>query len=290
MTVHTYALRTGVFGALRWGPSDGPAVLCLHGFPDVPYSYAPLAEALAAQGFSVTAPFLRGYAPSTPEGPFHIAKLADDLVAWLEYLSPSQPARVIGHDWGAVSLYAALEQAPEKIQRAVVLSVPHPAVFLGRVLTYPGQARRSWYMGFFQLGSYADRAVMRNDFAFIDRLWRDWSPGYTLPAEEMRRLKDCLRQSMPGPVDFYRAMLRHPGVALRLLRASSQRKIEVPTLYLHGEQDGCIAGGLATGQARYFANCLREESIPQAGHFMLNEQPGPVSARILDFFSSPRVF
>ncbi|WP_405970477.1 hypothetical protein OG496_09850 [Streptomyces sp. NBC_00988] len=50
------------------------------------------------------------------------------------------------------------------------------------------QQRRSWYMFFFQT-ALAEPAIARDDFAFIDRLWREWSPGYELPDAERSALQ-----------------------------------------------------------------------------------------------------
>ena len=54
----------GDLKALTWGPKDGPLALCLHGFPDTPYGWRKVAPRLAAAGWRVVAPFMRGYAPS----------------------------------------------------------------------------------------------------------------------------------------------------------------------------------------------------------------------------------
>lgn len=274
-------LRTGRFAGLRAGDRAAPPVLCLHGFPDMPHSYQRVAARLVEAGFSVVAPYLRGYAPSTREGPFHIGQLAADVLAWLEVLSPGRAAPVMGHDWGAVSLFGALLTEPGRISRAVALSVPHPARFLGKLLTQPGQLRKSWYMGFFQLGAFADRALARDNFALIDRLWREWSPGYQAMPEELARLKSCLRESMPAPVEYYRAMLRQPREALRLLWRARRAPISTPTLYLHGQDDGCISPTIGQEQRSLFAGDFEEVMLPKAGHFLLQEQAEEVSAQVV---------
>ena len=59
----TATVRGNETAYLEWG-SDGPLALLLHGFPDTPRSFDAVAQALAAQGFRVVAPWLRGYAPT----------------------------------------------------------------------------------------------------------------------------------------------------------------------------------------------------------------------------------
>jgi hypothetical protein len=70
-------------------------------------------------------------------------------------------------------------------------SVPPPRIFVPSFLRHPAQIRRSWYMGYFQLPGAAAR-LAADDFAFVDRLWRDWSPGWDFPAERLAGVKATL--------------------------------------------------------------------------------------------------
>src|SRR4051812_12408807 len=115
----------GRFAALAAGPLDGPVVLCCHGFPDTPGTFRGLLAALAKAGFRAVAPWLRGYAPSPLAGPYGTAALGADLLALCDALHAD---RVIGHDWGALAVYAALAQAPARLHSAVTLAVPQLAV------------------------------------------------------------------------------------------------------------------------------------------------------------------
>lgn len=112
----------GRFVVRERGPEDGPVVLCVHGFPDVPHTWDALARRLAASGHRVVSPYLRGYAPSTLDGPVHLRRIARDLVELAEALSPDAPVLVVGHDWGAAATYAAVGLAPERFARAVTLA------------------------------------------------------------------------------------------------------------------------------------------------------------------------
>ena len=94
---------------------EGPLALCLHGFPDHAHSFRFQLPALAAAGYRVVAPFLRGYAPTEVpnDGPYQAAALAQDAVALIDALGQGQ-AVLIGHDWGAVAAHGAAIVAPEK--------------------------------------------------------------------------------------------------------------------------------------------------------------------------------
>lgn len=282
------SLPGGDFELLVEGPDDAPLALCLHGFPDHAPSFTPLLSALAAAGFRAVAPWLRGYAPSTLAGPFDVERLATDAIELMDALSPDRPVFVIGHDWGAVITYELVTRNPSRIAAAVTLAVPHPGAFFADIS--PAQLRRSWYMLLFQLPGIAERAVARDDYALIDRLWRDWSPSYAPTPAETRALKECLSRSMPAPINYYRAFFQPFGAAFRRVRAAAAapRRIEVPLLCLMGAEDGCIGASIGRGKdERFFSGPYRREIVPGVGHFMQLEAPEEIARRVIAWLQKP---
>ncbi len=275
-SVEQVEIPGGRFHYLSRGSRDAPLVLFLHGFPDQPRSFDATTAFFAASAFFCVTPWMRGYAPSTLTGPYHCERLGRDLLELGDAFSPGRPFYLVGHDWGAIATYAAAARAPERIKAAVALGAPHPATFLHNARRHPLQARRSWYMLFFQLPGLAERAVAHRDFALIDRLWRDWSPGYRASEEHMRELRRCLDESMPAPILYYRALLPPPRIG----------KVAVPTLYLHGADDGCIPPSMIRGQERMFTGRYADEVLPGCGHFLQLEQPRLVAERILTWFAA----
>ena len=85
--------------------------------------------ALAAQGYRVVAPFLKGYAPTDAPAVsgYDKAALVDDISVLVRQLSPDQPSYFVGQDWGAIIGYALLAAYPERFKSAVLMAVPHPA-------------------------------------------------------------------------------------------------------------------------------------------------------------------
>jgi pimeloyl-ACP methyl ester carboxylesterase len=191
---------------------------------------------------------------------------------------------IVGHDWGAVATYEALASHPHRFARAVTLAVPHPMAFVKNLLSSAAQGRRSWYMAFLNLPWISDRVVARGDFAFVERLWREWSPGYVADAGYMRDLKECLARSMPAPILYYRALAR----SLPAQIGKRPPRIEVPTLYMHGEDDGCIGPEIARGQERFFRAPLRSVVVRGAGHFLQLEAPAQVEREVLEWFGATR--
>jgi pimeloyl-ACP methyl ester carboxylesterase len=268
----------------------GPLALCLHGFPDSPWTYRYLLPELAQMGFRAVAPFMRGYAPTEipADGDFSTRALARDPNALHEALGGSGDAVLIAHDWGAAAAYGALAAEPSRWRRAVIGNVPHFNVFGQIAFGYP-QLKRSFYFWFFQMPP-AEAVVAANDLAFIEGLWRDWSPNYD-PTAEMGWVKDCLRNpaNLHAAMGYYRsffdaARFGTPAWAEEQAAVLS-RPIPQPTLYLHGTSDGCIA--LDEDGAKAMRGLLgpgsEVERIPGVGHFFWVEKPPQINQRVVRF-------
>jgi pimeloyl-ACP methyl ester carboxylesterase len=87
---------------------EGPLALCMHGFPDTPFSYRYLLPALADAGFHAVAPFVRGFAPTElpPLRHFvHSSVIVADQIALTQALGGGPDALLVAHDWGAVGAW-----------------------------------------------------------------------------------------------------------------------------------------------------------------------------------------
>ncbi len=269
---------------------EGPLVICLHGFPDHARSWTALIERLAGEGYHAVAPAMRGYWPAgkAPNGCYQSWATGSDAVALIDALG-AQKAFVIGHDWGAAAAYAAATLAPEKVEKLVTMAVPYgPQV--GAAIAMDGdQQRRSWYMFFFQL-PMAGMAVAMNDFAFIDRLWAEWSPGYVPTADDRAALKAMFAQDgvLEETLAYYRQLFTASAIKPEWgeMAAKAGGPISAPTLYLHGHDDGCIGLSVSEGMEAQFTGGLRKVVVPDAGHFLQLEQPNIVADEVLSFLRS----
>jgi pimeloyl-ACP methyl ester carboxylesterase len=244
---------------------------------------------LAAAGYRAVAPFTRGYAPTSiaPDGIYQTGALSADANALHEALGGDGDAVLIGHDWGAPSVYGAAASEPQRWKRVVGMAVPPGAAMGMSFATNLEQTKRSWYMFYFQ-HPLSDMVVPANDLAFIDMLWRDWSPGYD-GAIDSENCKACLRDPahMSAALGYYRATL---GTGARsekydVIQAAGGGELTQPTLYLHGSNDGCIGTEVAE-LARAMSPWAEVKIVEGAGHFMQLEKPAEVNKLIIDWITA----
>lgn len=283
--MNVVSTRRGRFALLEEGDPRAPLVLFLHGFPDSADAWRPVLAAVAARGYRAVAPWMRGYAPSALEGPYDAEALADDVVAIADALG-ARTFSLVGHDWGAVVSYVLAGRHAARVSSLVTLSVPHPIAFVEDLLRAPAQLRRSWYMAFFQLRGLADRAVPRDDFVFVDRLFRAWSPGLHADRDALDRVKAAIAPGFPAAIEYYRALLWPPGEALDRVRAVARRPIDAPTLHLTGADDGCIGPDVGRAQRRFFRGAFASEVLAGVGHFVQWERPALVAERALAWLNA----
>lgn len=288
MSEHRTVHVSGIELAYReYGDAADPLVLCLHGFPDSPTTFRHLAPDLVAAGFRVVTPWLRGYPPSEiVPGPYQTAALARDVIGLADALSPERPAFLVGHDWGTLAAYGAMTLAPDRFARAVVLAVAPTRIFRPFLARDWDQQRASWYQFLFQLGPLSEAIVSADDFAYLDRLWESWSPGWKIDREALDAAKDSIRAGFPAALDFYRDNWqpeRHDPALAQDQRRIVDGPIRVPTLLLHGLQDGCILPGAMEQAGEHFAAEHRIEALAGVGHFLHLEDPERVGSRIVAF-------
>ncbi len=277
------------FGIIEIG--QGPLALCLHGFPDSAHTWRYLLPELAAAGFRAVAPFMRGYAPTglSPDGEYPLGALVADAIALHEILGGDEDAVLIGSDWGAETAYGAAALAPERWRRLVTLAVP-PLALDERIFSDYEQLKRLFYLFFFKT-PHADAVVGAHDMTFLDRLWADWCPGYDATAD-LEHVKRCLRPPghLAAALGYYRA--DEPGLhdadADDPYAAEHRALLDTPpqpTLYLHGDRDGCIAPAIAVDASPHLSPGSRVDLIEGAGHFLHVERPAAVNRHILEWIA-----
>jgi pimeloyl-ACP methyl ester carboxylesterase len=226
------------FGYL--GAGQGPLVLCIHGFPDVPETFERLLGRLAETGYHAVAPATRGIYPTSvpPDADYSPVRLGQDVLALIEAFG-EQTAVIIGHDWGAISAYAAANIDPVRVTKIVTIAIPHPrAIRMNFHLL-----RRGWHFALLSIPLLAEFVARRNDFALLDYLRRSWSPDMRPSTEQVARLKRSYREpgTLPAALGYYRALLPAFAAIGRSGKESHEilfRKTTVPALTFAGIGDG----------------------------------------------------
>lgn len=282
--------------ALTWGPPGGPIALCLHGFPDTAYGWRKFAPRLAEAGWRVVAPFMRGYVPSSvpSDGSYHIGALMDDALRARSAAGGTDRDVVIGHDWGAIAATGLAAMPDSPFAKAVIMSVP-PAAALSpsgrigdrlRLLGHlPPQLLRSWYIMYFQLPWLPERSTSW----VLPLLWRRWSPGYDAK-EDLRHVDAAIGTSerWRAALGPYRATIRNtrPPAQYADLHRHWTSPPALPSLYLHGRDDGCMTAAFAQWTKSVLPAGSHVAVVEHAGHFLQLDQPEQVVETVLGFIGS----
>jgi len=188
--------------------------------------------------------------------------------------------------------HIAAARAPERVVSLTALAVPHPTGFAAVVATDFEQLERSWYVFLFQAGALSDAIVEANDHAFLEHLWRRWSPGWSLDPTTL----DAMRRTFARPgvtqaaLGYYRTAFDPSHFRATESAALGIVPIQTPVLGLSGASDGCIASEVfeASMPAWLFPGGRRLDCIPAAGHFLHLERPELVGERIARWLADVR--
>jgi epoxide hydrolase 4 len=261
---------------------EGPLIVLLHGFPEFWYGWRLQIEPLAAAGFRVVAPDLRGYnLSSRPDAvdEYTADKLAAD-VRGLILERGAQSALLVGHDWGGTVAWATAMNHPEVVDRLAILNAAHPRK-LSQGLHNPDQLRRSWYFFFFAVPELPEAVVHANHWHFFRHFLHDAQPAYT--PEEMERYIEAWSQpgAATGMINYYRSSVRQSQKKAE----AALRPIQAPTLVIWGQRDDYLRPELAEPEHDDVPNLDRVERLPDASHWVHHDDAERVTRLLIDFFA-----
>jgi pimeloyl-ACP methyl ester carboxylesterase len=266
------------------GPANGPLVVLLHGFPEFWYEWRHIMGPLAAAGFRVIAPDQRGYNLTGKAGPYDLRTVAADVVNLIA-AAGYESAHIVGHDWGGAVAWAVAAWHPRRVQRLVVVNLPHPLA-LADALAHVNlrQYLRSTYVAFFQLPRLPEWLLSRDNFAVLKRTLRSTSEPGAFPAADLDRYVEAWSQpgALSAMLGWYRAVWR--SRAQVLASRPEFDRIFAPALLLWGERDAALGVELAEASVPHMADG-RLVRFPEASHWLPAEAPGVVSRHLLDHLS-----
>jgi pimeloyl-ACP methyl ester carboxylesterase len=296
------------------GPERGPLVVLAHGWPESWYSWRHQIPALAAAGFHVIAPDMRGFGGT--EAPpdvrqYDIAHLAADMASLVDWAGVEQAA-IVGHDWGALVAWHAALLHPDRFRAVAALSVP----YFGRPHAAPTRIWKQrfgddfFYILYHQQPGLAEGEYDADPRGLLSMLYTSpdtprhppvisdphrraggwigrWGAPKELPAwlkqEDLDFYVDQFsRSGFRGGLNYYRNFDRN-----WMLMEDIDPVVKVPALFIAGDRDLTVEGyDEASVRKRMQAvvpGLSGIEWIPGAGHWIQQECPEQCNGALLGF-------
>ena len=291
----------------------GPLVVLAHGFPELARSWRHQVPALAAAGYHVLAPDQRGYGgsacPPAVED-YDAEHLVADLLGLLDAVGERR-AVFVGHDWGAIVVWALAQRHPDRVAGVMGMSVPflprpsRPPVAILRHLS----ADRFFYIVHFQEPGLADADLGRDtattmrrflaglgdgngDGSLADLVSADDGRGMVerlpepaelpswLPPEELACYVEAFeRTGFTGGLNWYRNLDRNWERSADLAGVT----VDVPAAFVAGASDPVLAFSPWQGMERWLTDLRSVTIVEGAGHWVQQERPGEVNGALLGF-------
>jgi pimeloyl-ACP methyl ester carboxylesterase len=287
-------VRAGVLdiGYVEAGPTAGPVAILLHGWPYDIHSFAEVTPLLAAAGYRVIVPHLRGYgttrilsADSLRNGQQTV--FAVDLIALMDALGIAR-ATLAGFDWGARSAGIAAALWPERCRALVAVSGYLIGSRAANRMPLPPQAEHDWWYQYYfatERGALG-YAQYRNEFAKL--IWRTASPQWRFDDATFARSaasfdnpdhvaivihnyrwRLALAEGEPRYDEFERRLAEAPTIAL-------------PTITLESDANGAPHPDAAAYRAKFTGRYAHRVISGGVGHNLPQEAPQAFAAAVID--------
>ena len=265
-------------------------VILVHGFPDDVRTWDGVVGPLVEAGYRTVVPYLRGFGPTqflykeTPRSG-QLTALAQDILDFANALEVEKYI-LVGHDWGARAAYIVAAIQPGRVSALVAISVGYGTNHPNQAIPF-AQARAYWYQWYFALER--GRVALESDRrGFCRKLWQTWSPGWHFDDKTFEETG----KSFDNP-DFVNIVIhsyRHrwgnaPGDPYYNdieFAVADMPPIRVPTIMIHGADDGATLPETSADKERQFTNTYTRRVLPNVGHFVQRERPDFVIKAILE--------
>jgi pimeloyl-ACP methyl ester carboxylesterase len=302
-------IQTNGIRMAMYEQGDGPPVILLHGFPELAFSWRHQLPALAAAGFRAIAPDQRGYGRTDVPAEvrdYRIEELIADVHGLLDALE-LDTATFVGHDWGSLLLWQMAMRAPERIERMVILNIPHyPRLPVDPIQVMRERFGDDFYIVNFQDSDEADRTFADDPVHFFDMMMRRGQISREqfdqLPREvkALSLLKLVARSHGSGePLltdaerDYYAAAFAASGFTGPInwyrnwtlnweTQESYDQRIGIPTLFIGAVDDVVIAPEHIEAM-KPLVNDLEIHMLEHCGHWSQQERPDEVSRLMIDW-------
>ncbi|HEY0287435.1 MAG TPA: alpha/beta hydrolase [Pseudomonas sp.] len=279
-------------GYAELGPADGSAVLLLHGWPYDIHSYVDVAPMLAAKGYRVIVPHLRGHGSTRFLSDSTVrsgqqAAVAQDIIALMDALKIDN-AILAGYDWGARTANIIAALWPERCKAMVSVNGYLINNLERNKLPLPPMAEHGgWYQFYFATErGRAGLEANRRDLANV--VWKFNSPKWNFGKATFDRTAD----SFENP-DYVAIVIHNYRWRLSLAPGEPQYDdierqlaespvIAVPTITLDGDSDGVAPASDGSAYAGMFTGKRVHRIIAGAGRNLPQEAPQAFVDAVVD--------
>ena len=292
------AVRTPVLEIAyeQHGPPGATPVILLHGFPYDPRVFDAVVPLLSGAGLRTIVPYLRGYGPTRflserTRRSGQQGAIGQDLIEFLDALGLDK-ALLAGFDWGGRAACIVSALWPQRV-RGLVTCCGYQVQDLSQpTRPYdPEQERRFWYQYYFC--TERGRAGLADKRVEISRLlWKLWSP--TWPFDEAAFMRTAASFDNPDFVDVAIHSYRHrhgqaggdPDYAAIEERLAKLPAIGVPSIALHGSDDGVHPPQMSLGHEKYFTSRYERRVLEGVGHNPPLEAPRDFARAVTDLLAA----
>ena len=300
----------------------GPLVILVHGWPESWYSWRHQIPALAAAGFHVVAPDMRGYGKSDkPQAveSYDIHQVTADIVGIVDAIGKEtgeKTAMLVGHDWGSIVTWNAMLLHPQRFTALVAMSVPYsgrpPQSLIQSLQKAMGD--NFYYILYFQEPGVAEKEFDANPRGILSQLYLSPDspreaptindpkraaggmigrsgapkglPRWLTQAELDYYVNEFTESGFRGGINYYRNFHRNWETTPQLADA----KVTAPVYFIAGDKDVVIRGATADALKASMKNAVPDlrgvTLIPNTGHWVQQERPAETNAVMIEFLQS----
>jgi pimeloyl-ACP methyl ester carboxylesterase len=279
--IHTNGITLHVITA---GNKNNPLVILLHGFPEFWKGWEKQIDDFVKAGYYVMVPDQRGYNLSDKPrgiGKYRIDKLAKDVVGLIDHVG-KEKAIICGHDWGAGVAWRLGMQFRNRIDKIVIVNVPHTSTIARFIIKDREQRRKSSYMFMFQIPLISQWLARRKEYSWLVSALKDTSNEGTFSDNDIKEFKEAWskKRAITCMLNWYRAAFRRPPPRV-------DKYVDCPLLIVWGENDRFLKKEMGKESLKY-CNDGRIEYISETTHWVLHEKPEIVNQIMIDFLGQVR--
>lgn len=274
------------------GPAKGPVVILFHGWPYDIYSYVDVAPILAARGYRVVIPYLRGYgatkflSPDTPRNAQQAA-LGADALALMDALKIDK-AIVAGYDWGARTADIVAALWPERVKALVSVSGYLIGSQAGNVAPLPPKAELQWWYQYYFATARGEAGYAKYTHDFARLIWELASPQWHFDDATFDRSAAAFDNPDHVAISIHnyrwRLGLAQGEAKFDALEAklATSPTITVPTITLEGDANGAPHPDPSQYAKRFSGKYEHRTITGGIGHNLPQEAPEAFAKAVID--------